>query len=545
MQSLHSSWNNKRTRLPPPIHLLGLALLLLPSLPSPTSSCTKQEKVSLLRFLEGLSQDSGLTASWRNDTNCCMWKGIICDADDAVKEISLASMSLEGRISSASLGNLTSMLSLNLSCNSLSGDLPEELLLSRSMVVFDVSFNNLNGDLHKLPSTTGRPMQVINISSNRFAGQIPSTTLESMENLVAINMSNNSFTGKIPSTICAKNHSFHIPVGLGSCSALRVLKAGHNKLTGTLPDELYNATSLEHLSFPNNRLQGALSPEYIVKSNNLVILDLAENELTGEIPANIGQLNRLEELHLETIILRGNSFHGELNNVNFSTLSDLKILDFMLNKFTGTVPESLYFCSNLIALRLSSNNFHGQFSPRLGNLKSLKFLSLTNNSFTNITNALQVLKSSWNLTTLLIGTNFKGEAMPEDETIDGYQNLQVLSIADCSLSGKIPHWLSKVKKLRELLLSNNQLTGPIPALTNYCPKLLNLGNNKFSGVIPMEIGHLKGLAALNLSFNNLHGEVPQSNCNLTNLRVLELSNNHLTGEIPAALENLHFLSFFF
>ncbi|RCV05444.1 hypothetical protein SETIT_1G084800v2 [Setaria italica] len=333
MQSLHSSWNNKRTRLPPPIHLLGLALLLLPSLPSPTSSCTKQEKVSLLRFLEGLSQDSGLTASWRNDTNCCMWKGIICDADDAVKEISLASMSLEGRISSASLGNLTSMLSLNLSCNSLSGDLPEELLLSRSMVVFDVSFNNLNGDLHKLPSTTGRPMQ------------------------------------------------------------------------------------------------------------------------------------------LRTIILRGNSFHGELNNVNFSTLSDLKILDFMLNKFTGTVPESLYFCSNLIALRLSSNNFHG-------NLKSLKFLSLTNNSFTNITNALQVLKSSWNLTTLLIGTNFKG-------------------------------------------------------------------NNKFSGVIPMEIGHLKGLAALNLSFNNLHGEVPQSNCNLTNLRVLELSNNHLTGEIPAALENLHFLSFFF
>ncbi|TKW37949.1 hypothetical protein SEVIR_1G082950v4 [Setaria viridis] len=162
MQSLRSSWNNKRTRLQPPIHLLGLALPLLPSLPSPTRSCTKQEKVSLLRFLEGLSQDSGLTASWRNDTNCCMWKGIICDADDAVKEISLASMSLEGRISSASLGNLTSMLSLSLSCNSLSGDLPAELLLSRSMVVFDVSFNNLNGDLHKLPSTTGRPMQRMN-----------------------------------------------------------------------------------------------------------------------------------------------------------------------------------------------------------------------------------------------------------------------------------------------------------------------------------------------------------------------------------------------
>jgi Leucine-rich repeat (LRR) protein len=412
-----------------------------------------------------------------------------------------------------------------------------------------------------------------------------------------------------------------IPVELGACSALRVLKAGYNKLTGNLPDELYNATSLEHLSFPKNHLQGALSSEHLVKLNNLIILDLAENQLTGKIPGSIGQLNRLEELHLEynsmsgelpstlskcsklrTIILRGNNFHGELNNVNFSTLADLKILDFMLNKFTGTFPESLCFCNNLIALRLSSNSFHGQFSPRLANLKSLRFLSLTNNSFTNITNALHVLKSSWNLTTLLIGTNFKGEAMPEDETIDGYQNLQVFSIADCPLSGKIPHWLSKLKNLRELLLSNNQLTGTIPAWinslnllfvidvsnnslvgeipkalmelpmlksekiadgsdqvlllpvywspslqyhrTNYCPKLLNLGNNKFSGVIPMEIGHLKGLAELNLSFNNLHGEVPQSICNLTNLLVLDLSNNHLTGEMPAALENLHFLSNF-
>jgi Leucine-rich repeat (LRR) protein len=631
MQPLHSSWNMRKTRSWP-IRSLGLALLPLLSLLSPTSCvCTEQDKISLLKFVQGLSQDSGLSTSWRNGTNCCTWKGITCDADGAVTAISLASMGLEGRIS-PSLGNITSLLSLNLSCNSLTGGLPAELLLSRSMVVFDVSFNNLNGDLHKLPSMAGQPMQVINISSNQFTGEIPSITLESMENLVALNVSNNSFTGEIPSTICVKKPFFSvldlsfnqfngsIPVDLGDCSVLRVLKAGHNKLDGTLPNELYNATSLEHLSFPNNRLQGALSAEHLVKLKNLVILDLAGNGLTGHIPDSIGQLKRLEELHLEynsmsgelpstlsrcsnlrTIILRFNSFHGDLNNVNF-TLPNLKILDFMQNKFTGTVPESLYFCSNLIALRLSSNNFRGQFSPRIGNLKSLRFLSLTNNSFTNITNALQVLKSSWNLTTLLIGTNFKGEAIPEDETIDGYQNLQVLSLADCSLSGKIPHWLSKLQNLKELFLYSNQLTGSIPAWisslnllfvidvsnnslvgeipkalmklpmlesenivdgsnqvfplpvymaasleyhkANYCPKLLNLGDNEFTGEIPLEIGRLKGLTELNLSFNNLHGEVPQSLSNLTNLQVLDLSNNHLTGEIPGALENLHFLSYF-
>ncbi|GJN19027.1 hypothetical protein PR202_gb06258 [Eleusine coracana subsp. coracana] len=79
---------------------------------------------------------------------------------------------------------------------------------------------------------------------------------------------------------------------------------------------------------------------------------------------------------------------------------------------------------------------------------------------------------------------------------------------------------------------------------NSCPKVLNLGDNKLTGQIPQQIGHLKALTTLNLSFNNLCGEVPRSIGNLTNLQVLELSNNHLTGAIPTALEKLSFLSEF-
>jgi Leucine-rich repeat (LRR) protein len=124
----------------------------------------------------------------------------------------------------------------------------------------------------------------------------------------------------------------------------------------------------------------------------------------------------------------------DLNSIDFSSLPRLKVLDFMDNNFTGIVPESLYSCNDLITLRLSSNGFHDQLLPGIGRLKSLRFLSLTNNLFTNVTNALQILKSAPSLTTLLIDTNFRGEAMPEDETIDGYRNLQVLSLADCSLS---------------------------------------------------------------------------------------------------------------
>jgi Leucine-rich repeat (LRR) protein len=193
--------------------------------------------------------------------------------------------------------------------------------------------------------------------------------------------------------------------------------------------------------------------------------------------------------------------------------------------------------------------------------------------------------------------------MPENDTVDGFENLQVLSIRDCKLFGKIPIWISKLENLEMLILSDNQLTGSIPAwikvLTNLfyldvsnnnltgeipkalmdmpmlksektgdhldprvfelpvytrpslqylapiaLPKALDLSNNKLSGEIPLEIGQLKAIISLNLSFNDLTGQIPEPICNLTTLQVLDLSRNNLTCTVPAALNKLNFLSAF-
>jgi len=607
---------------------LAIAIVLLLFLASPASSCTEQESNSLLQFLAGLSQDSNLTVSWKNGTDCCKWEGIACGQDKMVTDVFLASRNLQGFISPF-LGNLTGLLRLNLSYNLLSGDLPLELVLSNSITVLDVSFNQLSGDLQDQPSATFvRPLQVLNISSNLFTGQFPSSTWEVMKNLVALNASNNSFIGLVPTVLCVSAPSFamldlsynqfsgSIPPGLGNCSMMTSLNAGHNNFSGTLPDELFNITLLEHLSFPNNQLEGSLSS--ISKLINLVTLDLGGNGFGGNIPDSIGELKRLEEIHLDynhmsgdlpstlsncrnliTIDLKSNNFSGELSKVNFSNLPNLKTLDLVWNNFTGIIPESIYSCSNLTALRLSANKFHGQLSERISSLKFLSFLSLVDINLRNITAALQILSSCRNLTTLLIGYNFKNEAMPEDEIIDGFENLQVLSMNGCSLSGKISQWLAKLTNLEILFLYNNKLSGPIPdwisnlnslfyvdlsnntltgeipttltelqmlktdkvapkvfelpvykdqslqyRMPNSFPKELNLGNNNFTGTIPKEIGQLKALLSLNFSFNKLYGEIPQSMRNLTNLQVLDLSSNNLNGTIPDALKDLHFLSQF-
>jgi len=90
-----------------------------------------------------------------------------------------------------------------------------------------------------------------------------------------------------------------------------------------------------------------------------------------------------------------------------------------------------------------------------------------------------------------------------------------------------------------LWVGEHQLCG-----TGGFPKALELGNNNFTGVIPKEIGQLKGLLSLNMSSNKFTGAIPPSICKLTNLQVLDLSGNHLTGVIPSALSNLHRLSQF-
>ncbi|XP_047079073.1 receptor-like protein 2, partial [Lolium rigidum] len=373
---------------------------------------------------------------------------------------------------------------------------------------------------------------------------------------------------------------------------------GYNNLGGTVPEELFNAASLEYLSFPNNNLHGLLDSARIINLRNLVTLDLGGNNFSGNILNSISELKRLEKLFLDN-----NNFSGELSKVNFSNLSNLKVLDLWSNNFTGTVPESMYSCSNMTALRLSRNNLHGQLSSSIGNMKYLSFLSLGHNNFTNITNAFHILKSSKNLTTLLIGHNFRGELMPEDDIIDGFENLQVLSFEYCELLGRIPLWISRLTNLEVLILNSNKLSGRIPDWINslshlfyvdvsdnrltgeilltlteitmrkrigntihydpkvfklpvyngpslqYCgvtsfPTVLNLSHNYFAGVIPPQIGRLKVLVVLDFSFNKLSGQIPQSICSLTNLQVLDLSSNNFTGEIPAALNSLHFLSAF-
>ncbi|XP_004296177.1 PREDICTED: tyrosine-sulfated glycopeptide receptor 1-like [Fragaria vesca subsp. vesca] len=479
-------------------------------------ACNQSERSSLLSFSLTLSSPQ---LNWTS-FDCCNWEGITCNQDGWITHLQLPSKGLklkEGTFLSSSLGNLTHLTHLNLSHNSLYGSLDQSTGFFSSLnhlEILDLSYNLLSGELpSSLPSQNIRKLD---LSSNHLHGAIPTSFFQKALNLTSFNVSNNTFSGSIPSSICLHSSplirlldfSFNefsgkISQGLGECSKLHVFRAGHNDLSGLLSEDIYNATTVEEISLPHNSLDGAIG-ERIANLTNLSILDLNSNVLTGVLPESIGKLSKLKLLLLQFNNLEGslppslmnctslaelnmgfNNLEGNISELNFSRLISLSKLDIGKNHLTGMFPVSLYSCKYLKAIRLSGNDLEGEIQPEILSLKSLSFLSLAYNRMTNIAKAMKILMHCKNLVVLSLASNFVGEEFPDDLGVvdfDGFQNLRMLVLRQCELTGQLPIWLSKVKKLKILALESNRITGIIPSWLGTLPRLffIQLDNNQIS-----------------------------------------------------------------
>ena len=252
-----------------------------------------------------------------------------------------------------------------------------------------------------------------------------------------------------------------------------------NNLTGTIPPELRNLTSLTLLWLRENNLTGAIPPE-LGSLTNLGYLQLQQNQLTGAIPSALGNLTSLADLYLYENQLTG-AIPSALGNL--TSLTNLYLEN---NQLTGSIPSSLGNLTSLTQLYLYENKLTGAIPSELGNLTALTHLRLENNK----------------------------------------------------LTGGIPD-LSALTSLEFLWLHNNQLTGAIPSELGDLAALrrLRLANNKLTGTIPSELGNLTALQWLLLNDNELTGEIPDLSA-LTSLVLLYLQDNDLEGPVPTQIESL-------
>ncbi|XP_052486452.1 receptor-like protein EIX2 [Gossypium raimondii] len=90
------------------------------------------------------------------------------------------------------------LLAIDLSCNKLRGEIPEELISLQELVALNLSRNFFTGNiLQKIGHL--RQLEVLDLSRNKFSGNIP-TSLSELTFLSILDLSYNELSGKIPTS---------------------------------------------------------------------------------------------------------------------------------------------------------------------------------------------------------------------------------------------------------------------------------------------------------------------------------------------------------
>jgi Leucine-rich repeat (LRR) protein len=318
-------------------------------------------------------------------------------------------------------------------------------------------------------------------------------------------------------------------------SALSNLSLSSNNLSGRIPASLGNVSSLVGIHLDLNNVDGSI-PETLSQIKNLRLLVLHGNSLSGHVPAQLYNISSLVRLDLSQ-----NNLAGTIPSSNEFSPPNLQILIMSSNIIEGSIPASLANSSNLQKIDLSNNSISGEIPSSLWNLSNLVVLRLSQNKLSGqITPAVGNLRQ---LSELSLDSNSLGGYIPS--SLGQCKQLTKLNLSVNDLNGNIPTQLLNITTLQSLDLSGNYLIGSVPqknSLINLA--VLNISNNHLSGQIPSSLGQCVVLSFLNMEHNLLDGIIPQSFMNLKAIQQMNLSRNNFTGKIPdffysfTALEDL-------
>uniref|UniRef100_A0A0D9WBF0 non-specific serine/threonine protein kinase n=1 Tax=Leersia perrieri TaxID=77586 RepID=A0A0D9WBF0_9ORYZ len=137
---------------------------------TPGIPCSPQV-MALLQFLAEVDYPQKLLGSWSGNDPCGTgWLGVSCVAGNVTRLI-LPDFGLNGTISN-SLGNLSTLLDINLIGNHLTGHVPDSLTNLTLLEKLDLSMNDLTGPLPNF-----RPSVKVNVTGNlNFNGTPPGST---------------------------------------------------------------------------------------------------------------------------------------------------------------------------------------------------------------------------------------------------------------------------------------------------------------------------------------------------------------------------------
>ncbi|XP_057459594.1 cuscuta receptor 1-like [Actinidia eriantha] len=300
------------------------------------------------------------------------------------------------------VGNMKYVSNIIMSKNYFQGSFPIELCSLNNLYFLDLSENNLSGSI---PSCFNPPfLQHVHLYKNRFGGPMTNAFFNNSY-LKTLDLRENYFTGRIPTWISSlsslsflllKDNKFNgnIPSALCRCQQLTILDLSQNNLSGSLPPCLGNTFPFE-ARIPYS-IDGFNIPELQVTNHHMGVsehqvfvsslekeevdfttkrhvhsyrgdilrfmsgIDLSCNQLTGEIPSEIGNLSNIHALNLSY-----NNFTGPIPTA-FSNLRQVESLDLSYNNLNGQIPSQLSALNFLADFSVAHNNLSGQTPDQKG-----------------------------------------------------------------------------------------------------------------------------------------------------------------------------------
>ncbi|KAL3506500.1 hypothetical protein ACH5RR_031882 [Cinchona calisaya] len=228
-------------------------------------------------------------------------------------------------------------------------------------------------------------------------------------------------------------------------------------------------------------------------------INLDSQSISGTLPPELNQLSSLKSLSLQK-----NSFSGAIPSFANTTLQKI-FLDF--NSFSSVPPDFLLGCTNLQVISISEN---GQLSPwqiplYLTESSNLQSFLASNSSI--VGRIPDFFGSFPNLQDLRLSYNNITGGLPRSLGVSEVRNIWLNNQIQ-GLSGRIDV-LSSMTQIYQVWLFANAFTGPIPDLSN-CTNLfdLQLRDNQFTGVVPASVMQLPNLMNVSLANNKLQGPLP-------------------------------------
>ena len=125
----------------------------------------------------------------------------------------------------------------------------------------DISNNSLTGELPTTVFKNAR-MTTVNLSNNKLSGSIKGSFVTGFDSIGRIYLNNNRLTGIIPTQM----------------AELDYIDLSGNDLHGSIPLNVLTSTSIESLNLAGNRLSGTLPSEACVFAANGATCDLSGNK---------------------------------------------------------------------------------------------------------------------------------------------------------------------------------------------------------------------------------------------------------------------------